>query len=114
LATESYKRVKLAYWLKQKGKKQKVFFAFRQKQGTNQKKDHEDYQSFSNLGLAPGMKMFLTDVSVTKEKGFGHFNIGAYWKRKYKGKQEKEPWFILTNLGSFSEVLKVYREGSRY
>merc|ERR1712178_375322 len=29
--------------------------------------------------------------------------------RKYKGKQEKEPWFILTNLDSLSEVLKVYR-----
>lgn len=38
-----------------------------------------------------------------------NFNVGAYWKRKYKGKQQKEPWFILTNLDSLSEVLKVYR-----
>jgi hypothetical protein len=59
--------------------------------------------------MKPGMKMFLTGVSVTKEKGFGQFNVGAYCPRKYKGKQEKEPWFILTNLNSLEEVLKVYK-----
>ena len=75
-----------AFWLKQKGKKQKIFFAFRQKQGTNHKQGDEDYQTFSSLGLKPGMKRFLTGVSVTKAKGFGHYNVGAYWKRKYKGK----------------------------
>ncbi len=109
LGDREFHSVKLAYWLKQKSKKQRLFFAFRQKQGTNHKKDDEDYQTFSQLGMKPGMKMFLAGVSVTKNKGFGNFNVGAYWKRKYKGKQEKEPWFILTNLGSLSEVLKVYR-----
>ena len=55
------------------------------------------------------MKLFLTGVNVTKEKGFGSFNLAGYWKRKYQGKQEKEPWFILTNLDSLEDVLKVYR-----
>ncbi len=109
LGDREFHSVKLAYWLKQKSKKQKLFFAFRQKQGTNQKKESEDYQTFSQLGMKPGMKIFLTGVSVTKNKGFGNFNVGAYWKRKYKGKQEKEPWFILSNLDSLSEVLKAYR-----
>ena len=109
LGDREFHSVKLAYWLKQKNKKQKLFFAFRQKQGTNHTKNDEDYQTFSQLGMKPGMKLFLTGVSVTKNKGFGNFNVGAYWKRKYKGKQEKEPWFILTNLDSLSEVLKVYR-----
>jgi hypothetical protein len=101
--------VKLADWLQNKGKRQPIFFTFRQKQGTNYKKTGQDFQSFSDLGLAPGMKLFLTGVSVTKEKGFGEFNVAAYWKRKYKGKQEKEPWFILTNLSSLEEALNVYR-----
>ena len=101
--------VKLAYWLQQKAKKQKVFFAFRQKQGTNHQQNGENYQTFSDLGIKPGRKMFLTGVSVTKEKGFGQFNVAAYWKRKYKGKQDLEPWFILTNLNSLSEVLKAYK-----
>jgi hypothetical protein len=109
IGDREFHSVKLAYWLKQKSKKQKLFFAFRQKQGTNHQKDGQDYQEFSTLGIQPGMKMFLTGVSVTKEKGFGHFNVGAYWKRKYNGKQEKEPWFILTNLETLKEVLKVYK-----
>ncbi len=109
IGDREFHSVKLAYWLKNKGKKQKIFFAFRQKQGTNHKQENEDYKTFSDLKLAPGMKVFLSGVSVTKEKGFGHFNVGGYWKRKYKGKQEKEPWFILTNFNSLEEVLKVYR-----
>ena len=37
--------------------------------------------------------------------------ISTTWESlpKYKGKQEKEPWFILTNLDSLSEVFKAYR-----
>ncbi len=109
LGDREFHSVKLAYWLKQKSKKQKLFFAFRQKQGTNHTKNDEDYQTFSQLGMKPGMKLFLTGIQVTKNKGFGHLNVGAYWKRKYKGKQEKEPWFILTNLDTLSEVLTVYK-----
>ena len=109
IGDREFHSVKLAYWLQQKGKKQPIFFAFRQKQGTNHQQDDEKYQTFSDLGMKPGMKRFLTGVSVTKGKGKRHFNVGAYGQRKYKGKQEKEPWFILTNLNSLEEVLKVYR-----
>ena len=109
LGDREFHSVKLADWLKKKSKKQKLDFAFRQKQGTNFKKGFQDYQTFSNLGISPGMKIFLSGVSVTKEKGFGQFNIAAYWKRKYKGSQAKEPWFILTSLDSLEDALKVYR-----
>ncbi len=109
IGDREFHSVKLAHWLKKKGKKQNVCFAFRQKQGTNFKKGFQDYQPFSKLGLAPGIKMFLTGVSVTKEKGFGHFKVAGYWKRKYKGSQEKEPWIILTNLDNLEDVLKVYK-----
>ena len=30
-------------------------------------------------------------------------------KRKYGGKIEKEPWYILTNLDTLDEVLKAYQ-----
>ena len=99
----------MAHWLQKKAKRQPIFFTFRQKQGTNYKEKDQDFQKFSELGLVPGMKRFLTGVNVTKEKGFGEFNVAAYWKRKYKGKQEKEPWFILTNLPNLEDALKVYR-----
>ena len=85
IGDREFHSVKLAYWLKQEEKKQQVFFAFRQKQDTNQKKTNENYQTFSELNMKPGMKIFLINVSVTKNKGFGNFNVGAYWKRKYNG-----------------------------
>ena len=109
LGDREFHSIKLAYWLKQKSKQQRLFLAFRQKQGTNHKKDDEDYQTFFQLGMKPGMRTFLTGVSVTQNQGFGQFNVGAYWTRKYQGKQEQEPWFILTNLDSLSEVFKAYR-----
>lgn len=109
IGDREFHSVKLADWLKKKAKKQKVFFAFRQKQGTYFKKGRSDYQTFSANGISPGMKLFLAGVKVTKEKGFGRFNVASYWKRRYKGSQEKEPWFILTNLDSLELVLKVYR-----
>ena len=35
--------------------------------------------------------------------------MAAYWKRKYKNKVEKEPWYLLTNLNDLSEVIQIYR-----
>ncbi len=103
-----FRSVELAYWLKQK----KVYFALRQKQGNYIKLRGQDYQKLSELGLAPGMKLFLTGVNFTKKKGFGQFSLAAYWKRKYRGKSQDEGWYILTNLSSLDAVLKVYQARS--
>ncbi len=109
IGDREFHSVELAYWLKgYVQKKQKVYFAFRQKQNTHLKCEKTSYQKFRDLGLIPGTKLFFSGVEITKNKGFGVFNLAAYWKRKYQGKQEKEPWYILTNLESLSEVLKVY------
>ena len=32
----------------------------------------------------------------------------AYWKIKYKGKQEYEPWYLLTNLLSLKIAINIY------
>ena len=72
----------------------------------------QEYQKLNELGLAPGMKLFLTGVKFTKKKGFGQFSVAAYWKRKYRGKGPNEGWYILTNLKSLSEALKVYQTRS--
>jgi len=87
----------------------KIYFIFRQKQGTYLKKQEGDYQKLSSLGVAPGTKIFLQNINITKKKGFGDFNLAAYWKRKYNQKTEKEPWFLLTNLDDLSEIIKIYR-----
>ncbi len=103
-----FRSVELAYWLKQK----KVYFALRQKQGSYIKLKGKNYQKLSELGLAPGMKLFFTGVNFTKKKGFGQFSLAAYWKRKYRGKNPDEGWYILTNLNDLDAALKVYKARS--
>lgn len=62
------------------------------------------------LGLVRGTSLFLKVVNVTKMKGFGGFNLACKWKKTYKGFKTKEPWFILTNLGSLEEAIKSYQK----
>jgi hypothetical protein len=45
-------------------------------------------------------------------KKHSHFNLAVYWKRKYRGKQEKSAWYLLTNLPNFSSAVKIY--GQRF
>jgi hypothetical protein len=58
------------------------------------------------------MKQFLTNITLTQKKGFGRFNLAIYWKRKYKGKQEQSPWYLLTNLPDCETAVKIY--GKRF
>lgn len=58
------------------------------------------------------MKLFLQGVNVTKQKGFGTFNIAAYWQRKYKGKGSNQGWYILTNLPNIAAALSAYKARS--
>ena len=108
IGDREFRSIELAYWLKQK----KVYFALRQKQGSYIKLKGQKYQKLSELGLAPGMKLFLTGVKFTKKKGFGQFFLAACWKRKYRGKSQDEGWYILTNLNSLDAALKVYKARS--
>jgi hypothetical protein len=106
LGDREFHSVTLAAWLKQ----QKVYFVFRQKKSTNIKLPRKAYQELNTLGLAPGMKIFLSGLKVTQSSGFGQASIGAYWKRKYRGRVEKEPWYLLTNFSSLEETLKAYKK----
>ncbi len=45
---------------------------------------------------------------MTKTKGFGGFNLAAKYGRKYRQKSCKEPWYILTNLGTLSAATAAY------
>jgi hypothetical protein len=56
------------------------------------------------------MKMFLTGIKVTQKKGFSSGAIAAYWKSKYRGKVEQEPWYLLTNFSSLEETIKAYKK----
>ncbi|MDJ0567565.1 MAG: hypothetical protein QNJ53_00820 [Pleurocapsa sp. MO_192.B19] len=54
------------------------------------------------LGLAPGTAFFYPGIRVTKTKEFSGFNLAAKYRRNYRQKFAKEPWYILTNLSNLS------------
>lgn len=108
IGDREFRSVELAYWLKTK----KVKFALRQKQDTYIRQKSGNFKLLSELGLAPGMKLFYSGVTYTKNQGFGTFCLAAYWKRKYRGHVPNEGWYILTNLATVEEVIEIYQSRS--
>ncbi|NCS51992.1 MAG: transposase [Microcystis aeruginosa G13-05] len=101
LGDREFCSVSLGRWLQE----QSGYFCLRQKQSTNVKTKEGVYQEMRGLGLSPGTKLFLHDVNMTKERGFGQFNLAGKWKKTYRGFPTKEPWYILTNLGDLETAI---------
>lgn len=70
----------------------------------------EIWLQLEQLGLVPGMQLYLNGVSVTKQKGFTKFNVACKWKRKYWGWAPDEGWFILTNLLDLESAILSYKK----
>ncbi|NEP54605.1 MAG: IS4 family transposase [Moorea sp. SIO3C2] len=98
--------VKLGYWLS----KQAVDFCLRLKKSTFVEAETDLLIELRNLGLAPGMSLFIKEVRVTKQKGFGVFNVACKWQRKYRGFESDEGWFILTSLSTLSKAIVAYQK----
>lgn len=105
LGDREFHSIKLANWLHTK----RINFVIRQKQGTYIRQENQSYQRLQSLGLIPGISFFLTDIQATKQKGFAHFNLAGYYKRKYRGKVEPAGWFLLTNLDSLADAIKAFK-----
>lgn len=97
---------KLGKWLGQEG----TYFCLRQKGNTQIQGNQAIYQELRDLGLSPGMSLFLNDQKVTQQAGLGGFNIACKWKRTYRGFKTKEPWFILTNLSDVETAILAYQK----
>jgi hypothetical protein len=108
LAPREFHRIELAQWLH----RQRLSFVIRQKSSTTFREKRQPFQSLSSLPVQPGIHLFYPKVGFAKRKGFSRFNLVASWKRKYRGKQEDQPWYLLTNLPDFKSALGVY--GQRY
>ncbi len=103
--TAFFGSVKLAKWLCEK----QVKFVLRIKQERYIQQECSDYTRLSELGLLPGTSFFFTGVKVTKQKGFGKFNVAGYWRRKYRGKVEDEGWYLLTNLERSEQAVAAFK-----
>jgi hypothetical protein len=98
--------VQLANWLK----KQQVFFCLRLKKNEFIQGETEIWYQLKDLGLSPGVSVFLQGVKVTKAQGFCRFNVASKWKRRYLGWTPEEGWFILTNLDSLHFAIQAYKQ----
>ena len=72
--------------------------------------DSADGVQLNELGLKPGLSLFIEDVKVTKTPKIGGFNVAGKWQRKILGVAPKEGWFILTNLTSKDAAIAAYRK----
>jgi hypothetical protein len=106
IGDREFHSVDLAQWIHAQG----VKFVLRQKKDTSFRKKTHKFQGLSTLKIAPGQRQFLSKINITQKKGFGRFNLAVYWKRKYKGKLEKAPWYLLTNLSDLETALIVYQK----
>ena len=98
--------VELASWLQG----EHISFVFRQKQDTTFRQKRRKFQPLSSIPISPGFRQFYTDVNLTQKLGKGRFNLVVYWKRKYRGKQEDEAWYLLTNLPDLETTIGIYRQ----
>ena len=106
IGDQEFHSPKLAKWLDQKG----VYFALRQKKDFHfQQHSGDEYEVLKDQGFKPGMSQFYVGIRGSKGDGLGPFNLVVYWKRKYRKKGPKDPWYILTNLPTLKQTLKIYR-----
>ena len=107
LGDRKFCSVELAKWLH--GQKN-VYYALRLKKSNYIELEKEMWIRLKDLGLSSGMSLFYQGVKVTKTRGFIGSNIVGKWKRKYRGIETKEAWFIITNLTSLDETIDAYKK----
>lgn len=70
---------------------------------------HREAQALKHLGFQPGTAEFFSQVAVGKDKPIGSFNFAVRWKRRYRGKSHRDPWYLLSTLSNFKAILALYR-----
>ncbi len=105
LGDREFGSVKLANWLSE----QAVEFVLRVKKSRYIQQESQSYTQLSSLGLLPGTNWFLSQVKVTKQKGFGKFNVAGYWRRQYQGRVEDEGWYLMTNLTTCQAAVAAFK-----
>lgn len=105
LGDREFCSVDLAKWL---SVEKQVYLSLRLKNSEYVELETDIWFRLSELGLCPGFSVYYRGIKVTKTKGFSGINLSGKWKKNYRKKSTKEPWFILTNLESMSETISAY------
>ena len=106
LGDREFHSPKLGQWIDSRG----VSFCLRQRKSLHFKpQDATNYQIVGDQGWKPGQSQFYSQVYCNKEDEIGPMNLAVYWKRRYRKKGPKDPWYILTNLSDLKQTLALYR-----
>ena len=106
LGDREFHSPKLADWLNSRD----VSFCLRQRKSLYFKtQGSSEYETLKSKEFKPGQSEFYTQLLCNKEDDIGPMNLAVYWKRKYRGKGPKEPWYLLTNLPTLKQALTIYR-----
>ena len=81
LGDREFCSVKLAKHLQDLG----VSFCLRLKKNEFIEYKKDNWVELNDLGLVPGVSLFIQGVKVTKTRGFFNFNVACKWQRKLKG-----------------------------
>lgn len=106
LGDREFCSVDLGKWLRNQDN---TYFCLRLKKN-EYLKISEVWIQLEQLCLLPGMSCYYQGVKVTKTKGFTGVNIVGKWRKKYRNKSSKEPWFILTNLSNLTATISAYKK----
>lgn len=106
LGDREFCSIKLANWLRE----QEVEFCLRLKKTEFVQGENDIWLSLNELGLKPGISLFLQNVKVTKTQKLAGFNVACKWQRKLSGCSPEEGWFILTNLKTLKLAIAAYKK----
>ena len=81
IGDREFHSIELASWLQE----QNTSFVLRQKQDTTFRQKRQKFQPLNSIPIYPGIRLFYTGINLTQKAGFGRFNLGVFWKRKYRG-----------------------------
>jgi Transposase DDE domain len=107
LGDREFCSVDLAQWLRSQAQ---TYFCLRLKRNEYLEITPDIWCQLQDLGVNPGMAIYLEGVKLTKTKGFERANIAAKWKRNYRGRGAEEAWFILTNFSDLKIALSAYQK----
>lgn len=106
IGDREFHSVELASWLYT----ERLQFVLRQKQSTTFREKRQKFQPLNNIPIYPGIRRLYTNISFTQKRGFCHFNLAVYWKILYRGKQNAQAWYLLTNLPNLKTAVQIYRQ----
>jgi Transposase DDE domain len=104
LGDREFRGVHLAAWLTQL----KIKYVFRIKGDTWVETKNGQLCLVNKLECKSGSRYFHESAKLTKIKGFGYSNLAIYRKRKYRGKQPKSAWYLVTNLDNADAAISAY------